>query len=55
MDAPPIPERAEHVLDLATLLVENAVMFGRCFTVRLRWNARRDSAFGESRRNQSAS
>jgi hypothetical protein len=29
MDAPPILEPAKHVLDLVTLLVENAVMFDR--------------------------
>jgi hypothetical protein len=33
MDAPPILEPAEHILDLVTLPVEYAIMFDRHFTV----------------------
>ena len=48
VDAPPVLEPAEHVLDLVPLAIENAVMFDRLCAVGLRWDAGRDTPDGES-------
>ena len=47
VDAPPVLEPAEHVLDFVPLTIEFAVMSDRGFAVRLRWDAGHDPALGE--------
>src|SRR5664279_697953 len=48
VDAPPVFEPAEHILDFMALAIERAVMFDRYFSIGFRRNARRDAALGES-------
>src|SRR3546814_5782096 len=48
MDASPVFEPAEHVLDLVPLAVEDTIMLDRLFAVGFRRDARRDAALGES-------
>ena len=47
VNAPPVLEPAEHVLDLVPLTIEFAVMFDRLLAVGLRRDAGHDAAFGE--------
>jgi hypothetical protein len=39
VDAPPVLEPAEHILDFVTLAIERAVMFDRYFSIGFRRNA----------------
>ncbi len=48
VDATPVFEPAEHILDFVALAIERAVMFDRYFSIGFRRNARRDAALGES-------
>jgi hypothetical protein len=47
VNAPPVLEPSEHVLDLVALFVEDGVMGDRGFPVGFRRNAGRDAVFGE--------
>jgi hypothetical protein len=55
VDAPPVFEAPEDVLDLMALFVEYGVMRDRGFAVGFGRNAGGDAALGEAVRNQSAS
>jgi hypothetical protein len=48
VDAPPVLEPAEHILNFVTLAIELSVMFDWYFPIGFRRNARRDAALGES-------
>ena len=48
VDAPPVLEPAEHVLDLVALAIEHAVVFDRYFSIGLGGDAGGDFALCES-------